>query len=297
MLFKDKDVICFFGDSITAHDDYVSEIYQTIKEKANVKCYNCGVPGGSCNKAIHYIYEKCLCFNPDYVVTFFGINDLCHWLHTKESYTEQAKETIKASIEEHKKTYCEIIEAIQKFGAEVILCVPTPYDEIGKHPSECAYIHVQEDLDIISDYVSELAEKYGCRVIDYRKVFMPLLKEKPLFNDDRVHPTLLGQHVIAQTFLKETGVIDKVDYDTPFVMNEWIAKRHAAFAPYCSLCYVEYCDIYTLSLENHWNAEQKKAEVARRLEKPSGVQNAYRLYLEKIDYLPEIFSEIIKYSY
>lgn len=44
-MFKDKDVICFLGDSITANGLWMAEVYQELRKKYRIKCYNIGVPG------------------------------------------------------------------------------------------------------------------------------------------------------------------------------------------------------------------------------------------------------------
>ena len=75
-MFKDGDIICFFGDSITANGLTVAEIYQTVGKKKRIKCFNCGVSGGDARNASEYIYSHCLIRNPTYVVVNFGINDM-----------------------------------------------------------------------------------------------------------------------------------------------------------------------------------------------------------------------------
>ena len=45
-MFKDYDVVCFFGDSITSNGLWLAEIYQYLRKKYKIKCYNCGVSGG-----------------------------------------------------------------------------------------------------------------------------------------------------------------------------------------------------------------------------------------------------------
>ena len=76
MLFQEKDVICFLGDSMTAGGYWMAEAYQEIRKKVKVKCYNCGVSGGTAYRAEGYLYSRCLAYNPDWVVVMFGINDI-----------------------------------------------------------------------------------------------------------------------------------------------------------------------------------------------------------------------------
>ena len=56
-MFKDKDVICFLGDSITASGLWEAEIYQFLRKKYKIKCFTCGVSGSTATKALGYMNE------------------------------------------------------------------------------------------------------------------------------------------------------------------------------------------------------------------------------------------------
>ena len=81
-MFQDGDVLCFLGDSITANGRWMAEVYQNLREKYGVKCYNCGVSGGMTEFALFYLDSQCLVHSPDYVVMMFGINDIYRELYT-----------------------------------------------------------------------------------------------------------------------------------------------------------------------------------------------------------------------
>ena len=75
-MFLEKDIICFLGDSITANGRWMAEVYQYLRKKYKVKCYNCGFSGGTALNASYYLNSECLIYNPDYVSIMFGINDI-----------------------------------------------------------------------------------------------------------------------------------------------------------------------------------------------------------------------------
>ena len=90
-MFKNGDVICFLGDSITANGLWMAEVYQNVRKNYSVKCYNCGVSGITATKTATFLHERCLSFNPDYVVMMFGINDVSINLYKKDIYSHIQK--------------------------------------------------------------------------------------------------------------------------------------------------------------------------------------------------------------
>ena len=104
-MFKDKDVICFYGDSLTAAGLTMAEIFQQIRKTAHVKCYNCGISGATTGIGVKYLYSNCLVYNPDYVVLSFGINDIGRSLHSKN--TTLSKEDAEARISRLKQQHKE----------------------------------------------------------------------------------------------------------------------------------------------------------------------------------------------
>ena len=83
-MFQNRDVICFFGDSITAMGLWMAEVYQELRKKVAVKCYNCGVSGANVTSALSYLQSECLRYHPDYVNVMFGINDIGRYLYADD---------------------------------------------------------------------------------------------------------------------------------------------------------------------------------------------------------------------
>ena len=135
-MFKDKDVICFLGDSITANGLWMAEVYQELRKKYKVKCYNIGVPGGRIFMAEKCLYSRCLSFNPDYVTVSFGINDVDHIYYADKYEGLTEAELKEKALEIYNESYERVIKKIIAFGAQPIICIPSPYDDVNEKQVE-----------------------------------------------------------------------------------------------------------------------------------------------------------------
>ena len=113
---------------------------------------------------------------------------------------------------------------------------------------------------------------------------LPMLGKEPIINDDRVHPSEYGQHVMAQIFLKEIGQVDECDFKTPFEFEEWNKLRFEAESKNRRLNYVELCDTYYDGYALNKSVDEIKEIVKERLENYKGdsvyIAGAYAEYIE-----------------
>lgn len=295
-MFKDRDVVCFLGDSITAGGLYMAEVYQTLRKKYQIKCYNCGVSGGTAKKAVEYLHSLCLRFNPSKVITMFGINDIERWLlEEKHKNFPNRGEILHTAMENYKKSYERIICEIKASGADAVICIPVPYDEESEGAEE--NLHCQYLLDECGEFLYSLAKKYDCFVVDYRKTMMPLLC-KGIISPDRVHPTVRGYHIMAQIFLYEVGEIPNIDTETEFEFEAWNRERFDAEQELHTLKYVEYCDIFEAGWLQNKSLEEKKALARKKFDaienKTTFVPRAYLDYIEKADIMDRLVGEVVK---
>lgn len=300
-MFNDRDVICFLGDSLTAGGIAMAEIYQTVRKRANIKCYNCGVSGGTAELASLYLHRFCLAKNPTHVVIMFGANDI-HMDYYSEGYTGSDKQE---AIQNALRVYAEKMEYIVKecldFGSEVILCTPVPYDEYNDGKVENK--HCQCGLDACAEAVMALAKKYSLPVVDFRGEFLPLMTPLKPISPDRVHPTPFGYHVMAQIFLKSIGEIGNVDFDTPFVIEKWNQERQTVEKTVKLLDFIEFVVLYRESREKGWTVIDKIEESKRRLAeiKVNGNGNfssyfelCYEAYINHAKKYDELIGELTK---
>ncbi len=284
-MFKDKDVICFYGDSITANGTYVAEFYQEAKKRTDVKCFNCGISGATSSKAVKYLYSNCLIYNPDYVFLCYGVNDIGRYFRSKafSGTSEQAEERIKTLKRYHRESYEILIKAIRDFGAEPIFVSCPPYDEINDLPGE--NLKIQADLlDVIND-VRKIAENLNCRVIDASSPLWELMHKKVIHNGDRIHLNKEGHHAFAQILLKECGIIKEPDFESEFVMEEWNAMRYEIEHKHTMMSFVAFCVTDNGGVAEG-TLEDKKNYIRSLLEKnpPGELAEAYEYYLKNVDF-------------
>ena len=294
-MFKDKDVICFLGDSITANGLWMAEAYQELRKKYKIKCYNIGVPGGRIFMAEKCLYSRCLAFNPDYVTVSFGVNDVEHTYYA-DKYDGLTEDELKEkAFEIYNESYERVIKKIIDFGAQPIICIPSPYDNVNEKTVEKK--DTQERIDRCIEFIRSLAEKYNCPVVDFKSVMQPMLKDRDIISGDRVHPTDEGQHIMAQTFLCDMGEQSEPDYDTPFEFEEWNRERYDKEQLLRWFNFVEYCAFIDNWVDGK-STEEKKAEVLKSYEgcedKTTGVAGAFRDYPEMLDKKERIMEDIIR---
>ncbi len=296
-MFKDRDVVCFLGDSITAKGLWIAEVYQYLRKKYKIKCYNCGVSGGKAHIAAQYLQNNCLIYNPDYVVIMFGVNDIERWLYSErfKAYSNR-EEILSKAMEKYKAAYEEIVTAVKASGAEPILCVPVPYDEVSDVSEE--NYHCQFALDECERFLRALAEKYGCPIVDFKSVIQPMLGESEVICPDRVHPTEYGYHIMAQVFLRDMSEKEDIEIDIPFAFEDWNKERYDAEQRLHGMNYVEFCDIFDDGWAMNKTYEEKKQIAREKYEKiedkTTFVPQAYLSYIENIDNRDHFLGEVIK---
>ena len=297
MLFKDGDIVCFLGDSITANGLWMAEVYQTLRKKYKIKCFNCGVSGATATHGADYLYSECLIHNPTHVFVMYGMNDFDLWLYGKDSVNianieEQRLERIRL----HKENYEAVIKAIKAFGCEVIIGLPTPYDEKSNVEKEA--VPYQAVLEMGAMFQLEIAKKYNCRVVNFKDNLLPLIGKRNIIREDRVHPTDEGYHIMAQIFLKEIGETDECDFDTPFVFESWNKERFdIEFTGLKGLNYVELCVGYKDGQKRRTPEELREfimADYERQQDKEGFIATAYRDYLDHGEMRNKIRGEVIK---
>lgn len=297
-MFDNKDVICFFGDSITANGMWMAEVYQTLRKSRKIKCYNCGVGGATAEKALKYIYSFCLVYNPNYVVVMFGMNDINYNLYSAECADEpDIKERQAKSIEDCKENYENVIRLITDFGAKPIICIPSPYDDVTCNEAE-ENLYCQCALDELEPYFVELSQKYGCTLVNFKAEMQPLLSKRNVMHEDRIHPTAEGHHIMAQTFLRDIGETDTCDFDTPFEFEDWNKQRYEAEQQLLNINFMEYCALLYDGWDKNKTVVEKK-QLAKELydrfdDKDSFFCQACLDYIKSIDLRDKLVGEVVR---
>ncbi len=206
--------ICFFGDSITRRGLWLGEIIEHICP-GGTRVYNCGVSGDNATAAIDRLWCDCLSRTPDTVVMMFGMNDIGRGYYAD---TAVGKELDRIRfIERHKTAIRTLAEQIRSTGAALILCTPTPYNDVP--PGRGADDYVNHGLAACADFVRVYAAEIGVKCVDFFAAMRPMLGHDSFHYPDRVHPDPHGQHIMAQIFMREMGWIDTIDLAGTYTFN------------------------------------------------------------------------------
>jgi len=284
-MFKKNDVICTFGDSITAGGLWTAEVFQTLAPQG-VKVYNCGVAGDTAYDSLRRIYSDCLCYSPNYVTVMFGINDIGRQLYPDRSNPD-VENQIQFLYQRHTENMEKVIQILQSSGAEVILFTQPPYMEGEGFTG--ADLKCNCTIEKCVENVKNLAKKYNLKLVDINSAMKKASQTKKVIGDDRVHPTPVGNHIIAQEFLKSMGIIDEYDSNDEFTLSKENEERLEADSFYKMLMYGEhdivgkYCDEnnITPTREEMRNiALRKKDDPIKYIADCAKLyyDNAYRLY-------------------
>lgn len=295
-IFKDRDVICTLGDSITASGLWMAEAYEHIGKEVAVKFYNCGVSGGTATRAADYLYSMCLSKNPDYVTVMFGVNDIDRWAFSKSYKGNDQKEITTRAVNRYAEKMEYITRCIIDSGAKPILCTPMPYDEredLEEENYRCDYL-----LEECAEIVRALAKRYGCLLVDFRARLLPLMNERHPIGIDRVHPTTQGYHMMGQIFLHELREISDVDFDTPYEFALWNKERYDAERKLMKLYFIDYAMLFDSNKARDGGVPEKLAEAKVRYDelecKDTFIGDCYRFYIEEKKHQMQIMNDLVR---
>ena len=205
--------VCFLGDSITHDGKYIRELAQHFlnseTENGRYEFYNCGISGDTAAKAILRLEDDVLSYDPDIVFIMFGMNDIGQSLYIKANYNEDAEIKRQTNLANYKNNMITIVETLMARDVEVILCTPTPYDDVTNQVYEC-----NVGLEKCAEIVRELAKNYGLELVDHYKNMYDLRSTKYWGVTDPIHPNALGHHVMAQSIMYDLGFIDEMELNT-----------------------------------------------------------------------------------
>ena len=249
-MFRSHDTICFLGDSVTGLGMWEAEVLEHLN---GAKIYNCGVPGGDSQGAIDRLYHNCLSHTPTYVVIMFGMNDIRRALYKTKGNEEEKQKNMEIYFNNMRTLVERCIEARTK----VILCTPTPYDDVSDKTELNLYCNAP--LAKCAEFIRELAKEKEVFCVDFHKYMSEILQsDYDIIEQDRVHPTERGMHIMAQLFMRETGIISQANFDGKFVMTEENKKRYDVEQKLVWYAFAEYC---VLSVEKRKNRLSKAQKV------------------------------------
>ena len=223
--FKDGDVVCFLGDSIT-HGGQFHELlqlyYTTRYPSIEISFHNCGISGDSTEGMINRLEEDVLSHNPTHIFLLTGMNDVNRTLYSFEIPSQKTLDRRKKAINLFKKNTEHLSQKILKNDITLIYLTPTIYDQYSKIETKNNY-GCNDALIECSNHLNKLAKKRKSIIIDLNKT-MKMIMEKGLKTDslftiigkDRVHPEITGNFIIFNEIistLERPNYISKIEID------------------------------------------------------------------------------------
>ncbi|OGV69233.1 MAG: hypothetical protein A2283_02320 [Lentisphaerae bacterium RIFOXYA12_FULL_48_11] len=226
-VFKDGEVVCFLGDSITHGGRYhgmIYDYYLTRFPNRTIKFVNAGVSGDSAGGALNRLEEDVISKKPTSVAIMLGMNDVGRGNYVADP-DEKRKAAQKGALINYKANMEKLSARIRAEAGEpkLLFITPSPFDQTcvndrGNNQPGC-----NDGLGRCAEIVRELAEKNKGTLVDFHGPMTAFNLEHQkqdnkftIVGPDRVHPGLPGHLMMAWLFLKTQGapaVVSKVVVD------------------------------------------------------------------------------------
>ncbi len=210
MIFKDLDRIVFAGDSVTDMGstnpvgeglfDNVGRGYVRVVENMLSACYpeirvrvtNSGIGGNTSRDLKNRFDRDVVNLKPDWVSICIGINDV--W----RQFDSPAIPEHAVLPDEYERNVEEMILKVKDNVKGIFILTPY-YIE----PNREDFMRKRMDEYVAICY--KLAEKHGCRLVDFQKMYEDYCKirHSSYIAWDRVHPNQVGATLMAKEFLKQ----------------------------------------------------------------------------------------------
>ena len=210
MIFQNNDRIVFAGDSVTDMgstnpigeglfenvgrgyvrlvESFLSAYYPEILTRVT----NAGINGNTSRDLLARFDRDVVSLNPDWVSICIGINDVWRQFDCPAIPDGQVlPEEYRNNVEEM------ILKVKDKVKGIFIL---SPYYIESNHDD-----FMRKRMNEYVEISKELAEKHGCRFVDFQKVFEDYCKirHSAYLAWDRVHPNQVGSMLMAKAFLEQ----------------------------------------------------------------------------------------------
>ena len=210
MIFDDMDRIVFAGDSVTdmgsvqpvgeglgdnvgngyvrAVENLLSAVYPELR----IRVTNSGISGNTSRDLLARYERDVVSLKPDWVSICIGINDVwrqfdCPAMADRWGLPEEYRENIEKMI------------IAVKDSVKGIFILSPYYMEPNREDT------MRKRMDEYTAICAELAEKYGCRFVNFQKMYEDYfqIRHSTSIAWDRVHPNRIGSALMAREFLKQ----------------------------------------------------------------------------------------------
>jgi len=196
-----KTRVIFFGDSITQMGinpgGYIALLQDSLNKRSLSSQYELIGSGIGYNK-VYDLYLRMdsdvMVKHPDKVFIWIGVNDVGHKRSTGTG----------TDADKFEKFYEAIIKKMQAKNIQLVLCTP---GSIGERTD---YTNSDDgELNYYSNIIRNLAKKFSCGLVDFRKDFHtyvlvhnPDNKDRGILTTDGIHLNETGNRLVATKFFE-----------------------------------------------------------------------------------------------
>ena len=178
--FKNGDVICFLGDSIThggQYHQFLQLFYATRYPALKLSFHNCGISGDNAAGMIERFEEDVLKHNPTHVFLMTGMNDVIRTLYFEGKASQKILKQRANALANYKRNTTLLAEKIIENGIMPILLTPSIYDQYSKIERE-NNLGCNDALIECSNHIKKLGDKYDALVIDLNTPMRKLMERE-----------------------------------------------------------------------------------------------------------------------
>ncbi len=210
MIFENNDRIVFAGDSVTDMGsvqpvgeglfDNLGRSYVRVVEnylvtgypELNIRITNSGISGNTSRDLLERFDRDVVSLKPDWVSICIGINDVWRQFDTPAMLDCQVQP------DEYEKNVEEMILRVKDTVKGIFILTPY-YMEPNREDK------MRARMDEYGAICRRLAEKHGCRFVDFQKMYEDFCKirHSSCIAWDRVHPNQMGATLMAKEFLRQ----------------------------------------------------------------------------------------------
>lgn len=223
--FKNGDVICFLGDSIThggQYHEFLQLFYATRYPELTLSFHNCGISGDNAAGMIERFEEDVMKHKPTHVFVMTGMNDVNRSLYFEGTASDKILKQRANALAAYKQNTTLLAKKIVENNVTPIFLTPSIYDQYSNIERE-NNLGCNDALIECSNHLKKLGDKYDALVIDLNTPMKTLmereLKKDSLFTiigKDRVHPGTTGHFIMFHEIissLEAPGIVSKIAID------------------------------------------------------------------------------------
>lgn len=222
-MFRDGEVVCFLGDSITNRGQYqntVWDYYLTRFPGWTIRFVHAGRSGDSAGGSLGRLQEDVIDHKPTSVAIMMGMNDVGRGNYVANP-DEKRKAAQQRSLDGYKANMQKLTERILREAnrPQLFLITPSPFDQTVVLDRDNNQPGCNDGLGRCAAIVRELAPKVNATVVDFHGPMtafnLEQQKKDPKYTivgPDRVHPGMPGHLMMAWLFLKTQGVPSLVSH-------------------------------------------------------------------------------------